>query len=257
LNVEISNLPISIDDFDDILADIQEKIESATPRNYISITNTESMYHAERDKAHFDYIKQSNHSLCDGIGVCVAGYTWGVNVPRRNGPILMLKACEHGIDRGWKHYFYGGKEGVADLLEEKLKEKYPSLQVVGKYCPPFRSLTAEENRAVLQDIEQSKPDIIWVGLGLLKQEAWIAEWRDKVDVPWMVGVGAAFDYHAGTVPWAPAWIQAIGMEWLYRLIIQPKLRMKRYVWSFHFMFKSMFDGLVWQLKSILGKTNKT
>lgn len=253
MNVEISNLPISIDDFDEILADMQDKIEKSSARNYISITNTESMYHAERDQSHFDYIKHSNHSLCDGIGVCIAGYTWGVNVPRRNGPILMLKACEYGASRGWKHYFYGGKEGVADLLEQKLKEKFPTLNVVGKYCPPFRDLTEDEIAFVVSDIEQAKPDIVWVGLGLLKQEAWIAEWRNRVDVPWMIGVGAAFDYHAGTVSWAPAWIQAIGMEWLYRLIIQPKLRIKRYVWSFQFMFKSMFDGLKWQLKSLAGR----
>lgn len=255
MHVEISNLPISTDDFDVILQDMQSKIEAGSSGNYISITNTESMYHAGKNRAHFDYIKAANHSLCDGIGVCIAGLTWGVKVPRRNGPILMLNACEQGEELGWTHYFYGGKEGVADLLEQELKKKYPKLKVVGKYCPPFRDLTPEEEAAVIQDIEHTKPDIIWVGLGLLKQEAWIAEWREKVSAPWMVGVGAAFDYHAGTVPWAPGWMQAIGMEWLYRLIIQPKLRMKRYIWSFHFMFESLFDGLVWQTKKLLGKSN--
>jgi N-acetylglucosaminyldiphosphoundecaprenol N-acetyl-beta-D-mannosaminyltransferase len=255
MGVEISGLPISTESFDDILQDMDAKITAHSAGNYISITNTESMYHALRNPAHFAYIRSANHSLCDGIGVVIAGYAWGVRVPRRNGPILMLHACDIGQKKGWKHYFYGGAEGVAELLEEKLLEKFPELQVVGKYCPPFRPLSDEEKQAVIDDIQRTQPDIVWVGLGLLKQEAWIAEWLDKLNVTWMVGVGAAFDYHAGTVPWAPKWMQAIGMEWLYRLIIQPRLRMKRYAWSFHFMFQSLFDGAVHQVRKLVGSTS--
>ena len=242
MNKYISGLPITTLSFEDILDDMGRRIAERSTGNYISITNTESMYHAMRNEAHRRYIEESTYSLCDGIGVVLAGYAWGARVPRRNGPILMLKACEYGIDRGWKHYFYGGKEGVPDLLEEKLTEQFPGLQVVGKYSPPFRPLSDQEREAVVDDIKRSGADIVWVGLGLLKQEAWIAEHKDLVEVPWMVGVGAAFDYHAGTVPWAPAWIQAVGMEWLYRTIIQPRLRIKRYIWSFHFMFESMLSG---------------
>lgn len=252
MSVSISGLPLSVDSFDEILIDMGSKIDARSGHNYISITNTESMYHALRIPEHFDFIKKSDHSLCDGIGVCIAGYAWGVDVPRRNGPVLMLHACEVGQELGWKHYFYGGKEGVADLLEDKLKEQFPDLQVVGKYCPPFGPLSPEQKQEVIADIKRTQPDIIWVGLGLLKQEAWIAEFLKEVDVPWMVGVGAAFDYHAGTVPWAPKWIQALGMEWLYRTIIQPKLRIKRYIWSFQFMFESMFAGVIHRVKGLFG-----
>ncbi len=251
----VSGLPVSTESFEEILADMEERIAAGSSCNYISITNTESMYHALRIEPHRTYIRNADHSLCDGIGVVIAGYFWGVNVPRRNGPILMLKACEHGLDKGWRHYFYGGKEGVPELLEEKLKEQLPGLNVVGGYSPPFGALTAEQKRDIIERIRAARPDIVWVGLGLLKQEAWVAEFLREIEAPWMVGVGAAFDYHAGTVPWAPKWIQALGMEWLYRTIIQPRLRIQRYIWSFHFMFESIFDAIRQRLSGSLKKTD--
>jgi len=250
MNVYISGLPITTDSFSEILQDMEKKIAEKSRDNYISITNTESMYHAQRLQAHRKYIQDANHSLCDGVGVVIAGLAWGSVVPRRNGPILMLEACSYGIDRGWRHFFYGGKEGVPELLEQKLKDRFPELKVVGTYSPPFGALSDAEKQHVIQKITEAKPDIVWVGIGLLKQEAWIAEFRSKIGVPWMVGVGAAFDYHAGTVPWAPKWVQAIGMEWVYRTIIQPRLRIKRYIWSFQFMFESIAAGLVHRLSSI-------
>jgi len=243
MNAYISGLPVTTDSFSEILQDMEKKIEDGSARNYISITNTESMYHALRIDKHRDYIVNANHSLCDGIGVVVAGLAWGHLVPRRNGPILMLKACEYGQERGWRHFLYGGKEGVPEVLESNLKERFPGIKLVGSYCPPFRELNDTEKQEVIRMIREAKPDIVWVGLGLLKQEAWIAEFRNEVDVPWMVGVGAAFDYHAGTVPWAPKWMQAIGMEWLYRTILQPRLRIKRYIWSFQFLFESIFSAV--------------
>ena len=241
---KISGLPVTTLSFEEILQDMEEKISNESRRHYISITNTESMYHALRSESHKTFILNADHSCCDGIGVVIAGIFWGKRVPRRNGPILMLKACEYGVGKNWRHYFYGGKPGVADKLKQMLTEEYPGLNVVGTYCPPFGPLSDQEEQVVIEDIEQSKPDIIWVGLGLVKQEAWIAEYLNKVRVPWMVGVGAAFDYHTGEVPWAPRWVQAIGMEWLYRTIIQPRLRIKRYIWSFHFMFESIFDAII-------------
>ena len=101
-----------------------------------------------------------------------------------------------------------------------------------------------EDKHIVDRINQTDADIVWVGLGLLKQEKWVSDHLDKVNVPWMSGVGAAFDYHAGTVPWAPVWMQAIGMEWLYRIILQPKLRIKRYYWSYIFMLQSILESLI-------------
>ena len=242
-NVAIDGIRVTCTTFDHVLSEMGRAIEQRSIYNYICITNTESMYHALRIAEHLTYINNSTFSLCDGIGSVIAGLAFGYKIPRLNGPILMLKACDYGVSRNWRHFFYGGKEGVADLMAEKLTEKNPGLIVAGTYCPPFRQLTLEEEKKVIELIQDSKADIVWVGLGLLKQEKWIASHLNKIRVPWMVGVGAAFDYHAGTVPWAPQWMQAIGMEWLYRLFLQPRLRIKRYYWSFIFMFQSIYKGL--------------
>jgi N-acetylglucosaminyldiphosphoundecaprenol N-acetyl-beta-D-mannosaminyltransferase len=168
---------------------------------------------------------------------------------------LLLKVCEYGEKRGWRHFFYGGNEGVADLMAEKLKEKFPGLITAGTYFPPFRPLTLEEDKEVVDLINQARPDIVWVGLGLLKQEQWIADHLNKIDVPWMVGVGGAFDYHSRAIPWAPNWIQAIGMEWLFRIILQPRQRFKRYHWSYVFMFEAIGHGFVHRLKQKIRQTN--
>lgn len=250
MNAYVSGLPVAKDSVAEILCDMDNRIKKRSRASYISITNTESMYHAMRIERHKQYIKNSDYSLCDGIGVVIAGLVWGEQFPRRNGPILMLEACEYGLDKGWRHFFYGGKDGVPGLLEDKLKEKFPGLNVVGTYSPPFKELNDTEKRVIIEKIRSTKPDIVWVGLGLLKQEAWIDDFRREIEAPWMIGVGAAFDYHAGTVPWAPKWIQALGMEWLYRVAIQPQLRIKRYIWSFQFMFESMFEAIPYRLARV-------
>lgn len=239
----VSGIPVNCTSFEFVLKSINDSITKKLNGRYISITNTESMYHATRIEQHKTYIQNADFSLCDGIGSVIAGYAWGHDVPRLNGPILMLKACEYGQEHGWRHFFYGGNVGVADTMVQSLKQKYPDLISVGTYCPPFRPLTPEEDSEVIDIINDANPDIVWVGLGLLKQEKWIAEHIKRINVPWMCGVGAAFDYHSGEVPWAPDWVQKMGMEWLFRTIIQPKQRLKRYYWSFDFMFKSIFDSL--------------
>lgn len=189
----------------------------------ISITNTESMYHALQLPDHLQYIRNSDFSCCDGVGVVLAGKLLGSRIPRLHGPDLMAKCCEYGISQGWRHFFYGGREGVPETLSEKLIEKYPNLIVAGKYAPPFRPLTWVESEEVTARINSCRPDIVWVGLGLLKQERWISEQRGKIEVPWMIGVGAAFDFHALKIKRAPLVFQQAGMEWLYRLVFEPRM----------------------------------
>lgn len=246
--VTVSDVPVDCTDFDYVLKVMEDSIKAGEVGRYVSFTNTESMYHALHDRAHMDYVKGSDFSFCDGIGSVIAGIAWGHDLPRLNGPIFVLRACEYGLSRGWRHFFYGGDVGVADTMAAKLTERYPKLINAGTYCPPFRPLTPEEEVEVARIIAEAKPDILWVGLGLLKQERWIAAHLKTLNVPWMAGVGASFDYHSGNVPWAPDWIQKIGMEWLFRLIIQPRLRYKRYWWSFVFMFRSLYEGLLDRLK---------
>lgn len=232
----------------DVLKEMDSNIHGARKNLYISITNTESMYHALRIPTHLSYIKNAAFSLCDGIGVVIGGRFQGAKIERFNGPALMIEACEYGVDKQWRHFFCGGKEGVADILAEKLSEKFPGLVVAGTYCPPFRELTPSEEICFIQQVKDSKADIVWIGLGLLKQEAWIEKYIDKLNVPWMSGVGAAFDFHAGTARWAPKWIRSIGFEWLYRLVLEPRM-FKRNVWSFVFMFQVIIDGVFLKKRS--------
>ena len=240
---ELAGIPISLAAHETVMADVAGRIAAREPGGVVSITNTESMYHALRNKAHMGLILRAQHSLCDGVGVIVAGWFWGLKIPRYNGPIFQLDCSRIGIDKGWRHFFYGGKEGVADLMAENLKGQFPGLQVVGTYCPPFRDLTPSEDEQVVKMINDARPDFVWVGLGLLKQEAWIAAHYCHLSAPWLAGVGAAFDYHSGAVLWAPAPIRALGLEWLFRLIIQPKLRAKRYWWSLVFVLQAAVAGV--------------
>jgi N-acetylglucosaminyldiphosphoundecaprenol N-acetyl-beta-D-mannosaminyltransferase len=239
----VDDLPISSETPAEVLAEMERAIVAREYGRYISITNTESMYHGLRRGDHGSFIRNADFSLCDGVGVIIAGWAWGHRIKRYNGPVLQLDCSQYGEPRGWRHFFYGGKEGVAEEMVTRLRERYPELVVCGTYTPPFRQLTPEEDAAVVAQINQSKPDIVWVGLGLIKQERWIAEHLERVEAPWMVGVGAAFDYHAGTVPWAPAPIRALGLEWLFRLIIQPRLRAKRYWWSAIYVLQEFAKGL--------------
>lgn len=240
----IDGLPINLEPNDQVLGQIESVIAKRAVGEYICITNTESMYHGHRIATHGDYIKRATLSLCDGVGVIIAGLAWGHRLHRFNGPVLMLECAKHGIPKGWRHFFYGGGNGVAEEMARRLKRQFPGLIVCGTHQPPFRTLTPDEKAAVIRKINDSRPDIVWVGLGLLKQEQWIAEYRHHVRAPWMIGVGAAFDYHAGTVPWAPPVLRRLGLEWLFRLIVQPRLRMKRYWWSLIFVCQATLKGFL-------------
>jgi N-acetylglucosaminyldiphosphoundecaprenol N-acetyl-beta-D-mannosaminyltransferase len=243
LSARILDIPVSLESHEDVLHSVEARIHARSTGGHVSITNTESMYHAQRRPAHLEYIQTAQHSLCDGVGVIVAGWFWGHKIHRYNGPVFQLDCIARGEAKGWRHFFYGGKEGVAAAMTRRFAEQFPRFECVGTYTPPFRELTPDEDKAVIEMINAAKPDFVWVGLGLLKQEKWIADHLNKVHVPWMVGVGAAFDYHSGAVPYAPRFLRAIGLEWLFRLIIQPRLRARRYWWSLVFVLDAARRGM--------------
>ncbi|MGZ4262111.1 MAG: WecB/TagA/CpsF family glycosyltransferase, partial [Solirubrobacteraceae bacterium] len=129
-----------------------------------------------------------------------------------------------------RFYLYGGRnQGALVQLALNLRQRYPGVKIVGGYAPPFRALTTHEEDAVIDEINRSGADVVWVGIGVPKQEKWMAAMRDRLDAPVLVGVGAAFDFHAGLVAQAPAWIQALGMEWAYRLSREPRRLWRRYL----------------------------
>ena len=252
----IRELPINCAKKDYVLNEIERAITARESGHFICITNPETMYHGLRIPNFGEYIRRCDFSLCDGVGVTLAALAWGRIVPRHTGPILQLDCSERGVSKGWRHFFYGGKDGVADEMARRLTEKYPGLNVCGTYCPPFREHTPEEDEHVVELINAAKPDIIWVGLGLLTQELWISKHLGRLNASWMIGVGAAFDYHSGAIPWAPAPLRAIGLEWVFRLIIEPRLRFKRYWWSGIYVAQTFISGL-WNGEFIRGQSEIT
>lgn len=150
-------------------------------------------------------------------------------VDRVYGPDLMLAVCDVSVARGYRHYFYGGGEGVPELLAERLGQRFPGLHVAGTYSPPFRPLTKEEDDDLVERINAAAPDIVWVGLSTPKQERWMYDHLGKLNAPVLIGVGAAFDFHAGLKRQAPRWMQRSGLEWFFRLITEPRRLGRRYL----------------------------
>jgi N-acetylglucosaminyldiphosphoundecaprenol N-acetyl-beta-D-mannosaminyltransferase len=151
------------------------------------------------------------------------------HVERVYGPDLMLALCERSILKGYRHFLYGGAEGVPERLANRLKQRYPELQIVGSYSPPFRPLTDEEDEQIVQTINAADPDIVWIGLSTPKQERWMAEHLGRLTAPVLIGVGAAFDFHSGLKNQAPRWMQRSGLEWLFRFASEPRRLGRRYL----------------------------
>ncbi len=145
------------------------------------------------------------------------------------GPDLLLACCERSMTAGYRHFFYGGLPGVADLLAARLQKRFPGLAVAGTCSPPFTAPSDEEDDEVVRRINDADADIVWVGLSTPKQEYWMADHVGRLDAPVLVGVGAAFDFHAGLKRQAPAWMQRNGLEWLFRLGCEPRRLWRRYL----------------------------
>jgi N-acetylglucosaminyldiphosphoundecaprenol N-acetyl-beta-D-mannosaminyltransferase len=160
-------------------------------------------------------------------------------VSRVYGPDLLHATCAHSVARGYRHFFYGGGPGVAETLAEHLQGRFPGLVVAGTHTPPFRALDDAEMATTAALIDAARPDFVWVGLSTPKQERWMAAFRGRLAAPILIGVGAAFDFHSGTKPQAPYWIQRSGFEWLFRLATEPKRLWPRY--------RKVIPGFLWNL----------
>jgi len=144
------------------------------------------------------------------------------------GPDLFPKVCELTSKMDVRHFFCGGREGVADDLARRMSDRFPGLKVAGTYCPPFRPLTDREKDELVEAINSSGTDIVWVGLSTPKQEKWIGEFHDKLNTKLIFSVGAAFDYHTGRLMFSPVLFQRLGLEWFHRLISEPRRLWRRY-----------------------------
>lgn len=199
-------------------------------RTYVCVTGVHGVMESQADPGLAAIHNASGLTTPDGMPMVWCGrYAGAADMTRVYGPDLMLSVCERSVDAGWKMYFYGAAEGVPELLADRLTERFPGLQVVGTHSPPYRELSDEEIAEVAAMIDASDADIVWVGLSTPKQERFMDRIRPHLDAPVLVGVGAAFDIHAGNLPQAPAWMQERGLEWLYRLLREPRRLWRRYL----------------------------
>jgi len=215
-------------------------------RHYVAVANPHSVLLCRRDPDMGLAIRQAGLVLPDGVGITLAARMLGLpHRGRVTGPMFMLNACDWGRQFGHRHFFYGGRPGVADRLAGRLVQAFPGLQVAGTYCPPFRDMSDREQEDTASRMNASRPDVVWVGLGAPKQEKWMLHNASRIDVPVMVGVGAAFDFHSGNVRWAPAMIRHLGLEWAFRLLAEPKRLWRRNLDNFPFLMavlKQRFRG---------------
>ena len=211
-------------------------------QSYCCFTNPHSIIVANGDRGFREATNQSDLTLPDGVGVVLAAQLKRIpHHGRVTGPTSMLNVCECGVPRGWKHFLLGGAPGVPERLGEKLQQLNPGMEIVGTHSPPFRPLSEAENKQLIEMINESEADILWIGLGAPKQEKWMQQFRSQLETPVLMGVGAAFDFHSGNKSWAPAWVRKIGCEWLIRLIQEPKRLAKRNLHSFLFCWKLLAD----------------
>ncbi len=196
---------------------------------YVAICNAHVVVSAFRDTVYREVINGSDMATPDGAPVAWMLRRVGfANQPRVSGPDLMEVLCERCALEGLPVYFYGSTEATLAALSERLSSAFPGLPIAGMESPPFRPLSPDEDAEVIQRINGSGAGIVFVGLGCPKQERWMAEHRGRVNAV-MIGVGAAFDFHAGTVRRAPQWMRNAGLEWLHRLYSEPKRLWRRYL----------------------------
>ncbi|GEM_PF-83050 len=196
---------------------------------YICICNVHSVVTARQDTSFAKVIREADMATPDGAPVAWLMRKLGAaGQARINGPDLMWRYCAEAAGRDESIYLYGGQQTTLDLLQTRLLQEFPGLKIVGAYSPPYRALTPEEDEAVVEVINASGAGTVWVSLGCPKQEQWMADHRGRVKAT-MIGVGAAFDYHAGTIQRAPLWMQQNGLEWLHRVCSEPRRLWRRYL----------------------------
>jgi N-acetylglucosaminyldiphosphoundecaprenol N-acetyl-beta-D-mannosaminyltransferase len=227
---EVLGVPLALIDYERTLDWIDNTV-AASGRGYICVAATHTVMAAQEDAGLRRAVLGADFTVPDGQPLVWALNLLGHDVSDRvYGPTLMDRACARAAGSGQRFYLYGGRNhGALAQLARNLRLRHPGLQIVGGHVPPFRELTAAEEDAVVADIGRSGADVVWVGIGVPKQEKWMARMRERLTAPVLVGVGAAFDFHAGLVPQAPSWMQRLGLEWAFRLAHEPRRLWRRYL----------------------------
>lgn len=207
-----------------------DQVIASRSQTYVCVTGVHGVMESQSDTDLRNIHNAAGLVTPDGMPLVWLGRWWGQGqMSRVYGPDLMLALCQHSLTTGYRHFFFGGGLGVAEELSSRLRTQFPGLLIAGVYTPPFRPLTREEEDSLFESIAQSGADIVWVGLSTPKQEKFMASVLGRMPASVMIGVGAAFDFHSGRKQQAPVWMRQSGLEWLFRLITEPRRLWKRYL----------------------------
>jgi len=229
-SVEILGVPLALTDYERTIEWMDATIATGR-RGYVCVAAVHTVMACQEDPELRAAVLGSDLTVPDGQPLVWAMNALGHDLSSRvYGPDLMARYCERAALTGARMFLYGGRnQGALVQLALNLRTRYPGLNIVGGYAPPFRALTGEEEDFVLDEINRSQADVVWVGIGVPKQEKWMAAMRERLRAPVLIGVGAAFDFHAGLVSQAPRWMQSMGLEWAYRLLQEPGRLWRRYL----------------------------
>jgi N-acetylglucosaminyldiphosphoundecaprenol N-acetyl-beta-D-mannosaminyltransferase len=223
---------VAMVDYDRAMAVMDQLVETRE-RGYVCAAPVHALMEARDDGEMLEALRRSTLVVPDGMPLVWAANLLGEELSDRvYGPELMLRYSDRCVERGHRVWLYGGRDqGTLVQLALCMRRRHPGIQIVGGYSPPFRSLTDEEETSLVRQVNAARPDVLWVGIGVPKQEKWMARMRDRLEVPVMCGVGAAFDFHAGRISMAPRWMQERGLEWIYRIAQEPKRLLPRYLYT--------------------------
>jgi N-acetylglucosaminyldiphosphoundecaprenol N-acetyl-beta-D-mannosaminyltransferase len=225
------------------LVDFTQQNISDLSGEYMCVANVHTTVTAYDDKAYLDIQNGGIMAIPDGGPLSTVGRRRGyTDMKRTTGPGYMGEIFGLSQTHGYRHFFYGSKEETLNKLKENLQREYPGFEIAGMISPPFRELTDEEDADITRRINEANADFVWVGLGAPKQEIWMAKHKGRIN-GFMVGVGAGFDYYAGNIKRAPEWMQRYNLEWLYRMMQDPKRLFKRYaVTNTRFIWHAVLRG---------------
>lgn len=239
--VNILGIQVTPISSNEVVSQVDQWVQN-NQKNYICLCPNYSIMMSQKYPILRRSINQASITIADGRAVAWACKFNGYNNAKQvRGTDLMRLVCHMSEQKGLTHFFYGGTDELLEKLVRNLRQQYPKLQVAGTYAPPFRSLTQTEKKEMMEIINASQPDIVWIGLGAPKQELWMAEHFQDLQASVLIGVGAAFDFLAGMKTEAPRWMQKVALEWLFRLASEPRRLWKRNVYHPIFMAQVMWQ----------------
>ena len=247
--IDIYGVDIAQTSISNLIHHLEAKLLANDIKGFITVTGVHGIIESQKNKKVAEAHNNSYLSIPDGTPLVWYSKSKGSkSIKRCFGPEMMYQFFKKTSESNFKHFFYGGNEGVGEKLKSNFENEFNS-NIVGTYCPPFRPLNKKENQELKSLIKKTKPDIIWVGLSTPKQELFMNEYIDQLDCKLMFGVGAAFDYHTGSIVVAPKLVQKMGLEWLFRITLEPRRLYKRY-------FEIVPKFIILFLKELLFKKNK-